>query len=113
MRRALDALYDGVLALGRDFWPFLRIIRKHSVVAAADVTDGSLDFVFIDADHTYPAVVADIAAWWPKVKPGGWIGGHDYGKPEFGVTGAVNEFATMRAHMRVEPGMIGQDRAAA
>jgi hypothetical protein len=74
-----------------------RIIRARSVDAAAQIADASLDFVFIDADHGYEGCSADIAAWWPKVKAGGLVGGHDYENtdfPKFGVTRAVNEFAT-------------------
>ena len=68
------------------------IIHADSVAAAAGVKRRSLDFVFIDADHTYEAVKADIKAWLPTVKPGGLIGGHDYGKPGFpGVKQAVDE----------------------
>lgn len=70
------------------------ILRKPSVEAAADIPDGSLDFVFIDADHSYEGCKADIEAWAPKVKLGGLIAGHDYENtdfPKFGVTRAVNE----------------------
>lgn len=46
--------------------------------AATFFKDGSLDFVYIDADHTYEAVVADINDWKGKVKKGGYIAGHDF-----------------------------------
>ncbi len=60
--------------------------------AALLVPDGSLDFVFIDADHSYEAVKQDIAHWLPKVKAGGWIGGHDYHPRRWpGVVAAVRE----------------------
>jgi hypothetical protein len=70
------------------------IIRKTSLEAAKDVPDASLDFVFIDADHSYEACRADILAWTPKVKAGGLICGHDYenpGWPDWGVKRAVLE----------------------
>ena len=54
------------------------IIQKNSVDAAKDVEDGSLDFVFIDAGHTYKDVKEDIAVWTPKVRIGGIVSGHDY-----------------------------------
>jgi hypothetical protein len=52
------------------------ILAMPSLEAVNNVPD--LDFVFIDADHSYPAVKADIAAWMPKVKVGCWLCGHDY-----------------------------------
>lgn len=56
-----------------------------------------LDFIFLDADHTYDAVKKDIAAWSPQIKAGGLICGHDYAHPNFpdwGVKRAVDEFCT-------------------
>jgi hypothetical protein len=53
------------------------IWRMDSVEAADKVEDGSLDFIFLDAEHTTEAVLSDAAAWTPKVREGGWILGHD------------------------------------
>jgi len=69
--RNFDKLYPGRY----------RPIRKPSVEASTVFVYGSLDFVYIDADHSYQAVMDDIAAWLPKVKPGGVIAGHDYKCP--------------------------------
>lgn len=57
----------------------VKLVRKFSVDAAPDFDDQSLDFVFIDGNHAYEHVIADLDAWWPKVKPGGLMGVHDYG----------------------------------
>ncbi len=61
--------------------PRRHILQMDSVEAAKRLDDGSLDFVFIDADHSYKAVVDDIQAWMPKIKKGGWLSGHDYNNP--------------------------------
>jgi predicted O-methyltransferase YrrM len=65
--------------------------RRPSADAAREFDDQSLDFVFIDARHTYEAASEDLAAWWPKVRPGGLIAGHDYTNSP-GVRAAVDEF---------------------
>lgn len=49
-----------------------------SVAAAEDFPEASADVVWVDGDHSYEGVTADILAWWPKVKPGGWMGGDDF-----------------------------------
>lgn len=67
------------------------IYREDTVTAAQRVPDASLDFVFIDADHTYEGCRQDIEAWFPKVKTGGLIAGHDYNDGWPGVLKAVNE----------------------
>ena len=58
--------------------------------------DESLDLVFIDGDHTYEGCKADISNYYAKVKPGGFIAGHDYENDEFKfgqmVKRAVDEF---------------------
>ena len=62
-----------------------------SIKAAKLIENRSLDLVFIDADHSYQAVKDDIAAWMPKVKIGGVLCGHDYSRPRWQVTEAVDE----------------------
>lgn len=73
------------------------IVRKNSLDAAKEIAEGGLYFVFIDADHTYEGCKEDIKAWWPSVKPGGFMAGHDIdNQPEgfttWGVRKAVEEF---------------------
>ena len=58
-----------------------RLIKGRSVDAAEQIEDESLDFVFLDAGHTEEAVISDIVAWAPKVKPDGVVFGHDWWFP--------------------------------
>jgi len=67
------------------------IIHGDSVEASHLFDDGVLDFVFIDAMHTYEGVRRDLI-WCEKVRPGGLVCGHDYGsKRHVGVKQAVDE----------------------
>lgn len=54
------------------------IINKLSMDALNDFEDNSLDFVYIDGNHTLPYIAADIFGWERKVRKGGIISGHDY-----------------------------------
>lgn len=56
-------------------------VRKTSLEASQDFLDGSLDAVYIDAEHDEESVRADIRAWLPKVKKGGIFAGHDFSLP--------------------------------
>lgn len=67
---------------------------------ASNYTLSELAFVYLDAEHSYEAVKADIAAWFPKIRVGGILCGHDCDKLEPGVSKAVNEF--MAAHPNLE-----------
>lgn len=73
------------------------IWRTTSAEAAARVEDSSLDFVYVDARHDRESVLEDLEAWYPKLRPGGIIAGHDYvdgsfPNGEFGVRSAVDTF---------------------
>lgn len=70
---------------------YIRPFPLGSVEASKRYDNQSLDFVFIDADHRYENVKADIQAWHPKVKNHGFIGGHDYRSNCPGVWKAVRE----------------------
>lgn len=78
------------------------VMKMESTKASEVFPVGSLDFVYLDANHSYEGVKNDIAAWYPKLKKGGILCGDDYHlyptfqfSPdiEFGVTKAVDEFA--------------------
>ncbi|MGD8307393.1 MAG: class I SAM-dependent methyltransferase, partial [Ignavibacteria bacterium] len=74
-----------------------RIYRNYSHNIAPLIKDHSLDFVFIDGDHSYEGCKNDIKLWISKVKPGGFISGHDIYHPKLGgVEKAVFEFFTKK-----------------
>lgn len=79
------------------FGPRSKILRMTSAEAAQKIDDESLDFVYLDARHDYESVREDLALWYPKIKAGGILSGHDYlegriGDTIFGVKPAVDEF---------------------
>jgi methyltransferase family protein len=55
------------------------LLKLRSVEASKMVEDHSIDFAFIDADHSYEGAREDISAWVSKVRHGGYLCGHDYG----------------------------------
>ena len=70
----------------------VKLLKNDSAKAASNFEDESVAFVFIDADHERDAVMRDLTAWWPKVKPGGTLGGDDYSSSWRTVIAAVDEF---------------------
>lgn len=83
-RRSVEALKSDYAKIATVHW-----LTTHE--AAALVADAWADFVFIDAGHSFDAVQQDIRDWLPKVKPGGWFGGHDFHPGFPGVIRAVRE----------------------
>lgn len=70
----------------------VEVCRMDSAAAAALFPDRSLDFVYIDGDHSYEGCRRDIVAWAPKIRAGGVLAGHDYyNQPPFEVRKAVAE----------------------
>jgi hypothetical protein len=91
----MDATYESIVArLGGH--PAVTIHRETSVKAAQSFADAHFDWLYIDGDHTYEAVRADLLAWVPKVKAGGLVICDDYVEGQWfegGVKRAVDEFA--------------------
>jgi hypothetical protein len=103
----MDAVYERVVARFRSEIEGGQVLvqRARSVDAAASFPDESLDWVYLDGDHSYEGVKHDLDAYFRTVKAGGFIAGDDYGQVgswfEDGVTRAVDEFAGRCAGLRV------------
>lgn len=97
-----ETYYAETVARLKPFGARAQIHRATSSQAAAAFAAHSLDFVYIDAQHHYAAVKEDIALWYPKIRAGGLLCGHDwlldYGPPRYGVRKAVMEFAAQTGH---------------
>lgn len=71
-------VYKDVMENIKGFEDRAFMLRMKGEYAVNLFQDNSLDFVYIDANHTYECVYEDIELWYPKVKPGGIVAGHDY-----------------------------------
>jgi hypothetical protein len=87
-RKETEPIFDRV---HQRFPHIISKMKAESGDAAQRFTNQSLDFVYIDASHSYKNIKRDIELWRPKIKAGGYIGGHDYNFKNVGVVQAVNE----------------------
>ena len=89
-------LYDIFLQNIEPVKNYINIVRELSRIAADRYSDNSIDFVFIDAAHDYESVTNDLIAWYPKIKIGGMLAGHDYFNRHVEVKCAVDNFFNSR-----------------
>ena len=73
----MDARHKSVCHRFKEM-PAVKVHRKMSASAAAEFPDGHFDWVYIDGDHTYEGVTADIRSYGPKLKKNGLLIGDDY-----------------------------------
>lgn len=78
--RELSLMREAEQRFDRRMAPYVHVFKQRleSAGAAARHPDGSLDLVYIDGSHAYQAVRRDIQLWWPKLKVGGYLAGHDF-----------------------------------
>ena len=86
-----DTLFEHFLQNLEPVKQYFTPVRGYSTEVAKQYADCSLDLVMLDASHDYDNVLADIRAWYPKVKSGGILAGDDYQTDFMGVVNAVNE----------------------
>jgi len=87
MRKALRRVRGEILS------GVVRVVCGFSREVVELVPDKSLDWLYVDAGHTYMECHEDLCLWFPKVKPGGIVAGHDYLEElHIGVIGAVHDF---------------------
>lgn len=77
-KRGADTIKGEFLENTRAFESRIEIFESGSFEAATHFKPGSLDFVFLDGDHSEEAVRKDISLYRPLLRPGGMLAGHDY-----------------------------------
>ena len=75
---AHNQYYEETMKRMEPFKDKVETFRMESLAAAQKIQKQSLDFAYIDARQDYCGVFEDIDAYWPLVKPGGIMAGHDY-----------------------------------
>lgn len=75
----------------RHFKDIIKLHESYSYEIANNFIDGTINFIYIDGEHSYEAVKRDIELYLPKIKNGGIIAGHDYHENWPGVIKAVEE----------------------
>ncbi len=80
-----------------------RFVILDTVEAAKTIKDKTLSLLYIDADHSFQGVMADLNAWVPKVMKGGVVALHDYEATQYGVKKAVTEYCQDRYEIHLLP----------
>jgi hypothetical protein len=73
-----DQVYQDMLERISLYSDKIIVIKKSSLDVALTFPDGFFDFIYIDGNHNYESVKQDMYAWFPKVKKGGLLSGHDF-----------------------------------
>jgi hypothetical protein len=73
----LDRQYESVVKMFEPY-PYIDVVRDFSVEGSERFEDEYFDFCYIDAAHDYRNVMKDLETWWPKIKSGGVLAGHDW-----------------------------------
>lgn len=71
-------IYEEARARLSKFSERIHVLRETTKLASRSIEVGSLDFVYIDGDHTLRGIALDLHFMLPKVKSGGFIGGDDF-----------------------------------
>lgn len=90
---AREAFYNNI----KTHKKFIETREEYSPLASEAFENESIDCVWVDALHDYDSVLKDLNAWYPKVKKGGILGGHDFNYDFGGVPRAVHDFCVKNA----------------
>jgi predicted O-methyltransferase YrrM len=72
-----DIMADAMNRL-KEFSDKIQVCKNYTTVCSERFSDGYFDFIYVDARHDYVGAREDMVTWWPKLKRGGIMAGHDY-----------------------------------
>lgn len=107
-----DKNYNAAMERIRPYGTKAIILRGLSVEMAKKIHDNSLGLVYIDCDHSYEGVKADINAFFPKLVKGAVMAFHDFENQSYGVKQAVQEFCNGRFEIHLLPENKTEDAGA-
>ena len=73
-----DKIYDHAMKNLKSFREKIHVCRNYTTVCVHTYPNDYFDFIYVDARHDFKGVWEDLVAYWPKLKVGGIIAGHDY-----------------------------------
>mmetsp|Transcript_426 Transcript_426/g.596 ORF Transcript_426/g.596 Transcript_426/m.596 type:complete len:307 (+) Transcript_426:172-1092(+) len=73
-----EMVYNEAKRRMKPYMDKVEFFPMRSTEAANKLKDNHFDFIYLDARHDYCAVKEDIEHYWPKVRPGGILAGHDF-----------------------------------
>ena len=101
-----DRLYNESIENTKDWKDKIRICRNYTSVCVEKMPDGHFDFVYVDARHDYKGVYEDVRAWWPKLRVGGIMAGHDYVTQDDGPQQSDQDWTTNYDGTKDETGTV-------
>jgi spermidine synthase len=87
-----DRAHESFQQLMKEYSDRISLIRLRSDDAVDQIENESVDFIFVDGYHSNEQVEKDIRNYYPKLKSGGIMSGHDYNG--WSLQTGVNEMAT-------------------
>ena len=101
-----NRFYNETLKHTDSFKDKRHICRNFTSVCVEEVADGFFDFIYVDARHDFKGVYEDLVAWWPKLRAGGIMAGHDYVTQDDGPAKSKQDWTTNYDGTKDETGTV-------
>jgi hypothetical protein len=100
----MDKMYESVVRVFQS--KKVQVHRATSTECCSQFPDNYFDWIYVDGNHQYEFVKADLEVYFPKLKPGGLLAGDDYARKKTnwtndGVTRAVDEIVASGMYQKV------------